>query len=283
MTEARFDEVVIVDWSASSRPNPRPAADSIWIGRTDAHGTEAQHFPTRQLAELWLLHHVQAAIAGRRRLLTGFDFAFGYPSGFAGILTGQNTAQSVWAYLDQHISDGKDNQNNRFAVAAAMNVHFEAPGPFWGGNGPTDLPPRKPPPPNSLSEHRAAEAKGAKSIWQLTGAGAVGSQSLMGQPMLHRLCAATGAQVWPFTPANGPVVFAEVYPSLLRPAVLAEAAKGWITDAAQVRLLSRALWLLSRDGGLSALFDTIPAHAAEEGAVLGAAHATELLGALQWP
>ena len=283
MTAYRFDEVLIVDWSASSRPSPQPAPDSIWIGRTDANGTEARHFPTRRQAEAWLLHSLHVALAGHRRLLVGFDFAFGYPSGFARTLTGKDTAQSVWSYLDHHIQDGNDNQNNRFAVAAAMNAHFPTPGPFWGGSGDTAIPPRKPPSCAELAEHRQAETKGAKSVWQLTGAGAVGSQSLMGQPMLHRLCAATGAKVWPFDPVAGPLIFAEVYPSLLRPAVQAETARGWITDAAQVRLLSRALWLLSRDGGLAALFNTIPALAAEEGAILGAVHASELLDALRWP
>ncbi len=41
MTAYRFDEVLIVDWSASSRPSPQPAPDSIWIGRTDANGVRA--------------------------------------------------------------------------------------------------------------------------------------------------------------------------------------------------------------------------------------------------
>ncbi|NJM83934.1 MAG: hypothetical protein HC844_17115 [Tabrizicola sp.] len=36
---ARFDRVIVVDWSAAGKPSPiRPSADAIWIGDVSAEG-----------------------------------------------------------------------------------------------------------------------------------------------------------------------------------------------------------------------------------------------------
>ena len=71
---------------------------------------------------------------------------------------------------------------------------------------------------------------------------------------------------------------AAVYPSLLATAV---AARPGIKDAAQVRLLARALFRLSQAGTLAPLFATPPI-ATEEGWILGAGHAPVLAQALTW-
>lgn len=282
-----FDEVLVVDWSASNAASPKPAPNSIWIGRSAAPQgkaveTSARHFPTRLAAEDWLARHLDLCARSGLRVLAGFDFAFGYPSGFAARLTGQTQARAVWHWLAQRITDTPDNRNNRFAVAAQINAGFGGSGPFWGNPGDADLPRLKPAFPFAgLPEHRQSEAKGAKSLWQLYGNGAVGSQSLMGLPMLHRLATTTGAAVWPFDPPDGPLVLAEVYPSLLRRPVAAAVAQGWVADAAQVRLLSRALWQLSQAGALGPLWND-RGMAPDEGAVLGARHADALEAALQW-
>ena len=100
----------------------------------------------------------------------------------------------------------------------------------------------------------------------------------MGLPLIHRLSRRPGAKVWPFDAPTGPLVLAEVYPSLLARAVAADPAP--IKDEAQVRLLARALWTLSQSGGLAPLFAT-PPQAQEEGWILGAGHAATLEGALR--
>ena len=47
-------------------------------------------------------------------------------------MAGQARARAVWDWLAREISDGPDNTNNRFAVAARINATFpEGPGPFW--------------------------------------------------------------------------------------------------------------------------------------------------------
>ncbi|MFN3576839.1 MAG: molybdopterin-guanine dinucleotide biosynthesis protein MobB, partial [Tabrizicola sp.] len=131
-----------------------------------------------------------------------------------------------------------------------------------------------------LAERRRAERETppAKPVWQLTGAGSVGSQALLGIPVVHRLAEASGAAVWPFD-APGPLTLAEVYPSLLAPAVAASGDQ--IPDRAQVRLLARALFALSRANRLAPLF-AAPPEASEEGWILGAGQAGLLREALTW-
>ncbi len=287
-----FDRVVIVDWSASSRPSAaRPVVDAIWIGVAEARGVTAQYVRTRAAAEASL-----SGLLAQGRVLVGFDFAMGYPAGFAQALTGQARAAAVWAWLAARISDGSDNANNRFAVAAEVNRGFGGGGsylggpylggpylggPFWGCPAGTDLPGLAPTKPVDyaalgLAERRLVEqlVPRAQPVWKLYTTGSVGSQSLMGLPVVHRLARA-GAAVWPFCDAaDARVVVAEVYPSLLNGPV---ARAGGIKDEAQVRLLALALWRLARSGGLEALL-AVPQGVArtEEGWILGAGHADAL-------
>jgi molybdopterin-guanine dinucleotide biosynthesis protein B len=216
----------------------------------------------------------------------------GYPAGFAHRLTGTASARAVWAWLAEAITDTPDNRNNRFAVAARMNAAFpEGPGPFWShptGQSWPGLPFRRAGIDYALlglGETRAAEAAvpRAKSPWMLFNPGSVGSQSLLGLPMIHRLAQRPDTAVWPFDDtAAADVVLAEVYPSLLagEVAILANADQ-LPADQAQVRLLSRALFRLSRADRIAPLFDT-PPEAAEEGWILGAREAALLAEALTW-
>ncbi len=89
--------------------------------------------------------------------------------------------------------------------------------PFWGRPG-------APRPGSDLPAFRRTELAvprvagiGPKSIFQIGGAGAVGTGSLRGMPLLHALHAA-GARVWPYTEGDGPTVV-EIYPRLLTGAV----------------------------------------------------------------
>lgn len=279
-----FDRVIVADWSAAGTLSPaRPSANAIWIGVSDAGGTETRYFRSRASAEAFLTDAVSTA---QGRLLIGFDFPMGYPQGFAGYLTGVAQARAVWGWLAQHLSDAPDNRNDRFATAARINTLFGGlsggAGPFWGRPRSLPLP--------SLPETKAVDYAGlglaerrqvetvvprAQPVWKLYTIGAAGGQGLVGQPMIHRLAALPAVAVWPFDSPDAPVVLAEVYPSLMARAVAADAAQ--IKDEAQVRLLSRALWRLSQSGGLAPLFTT-PATpvTTEEGWILGAGHGPRL-------
>jgi molybdopterin-guanine dinucleotide biosynthesis protein B len=268
-----FDRVIIADWSASGTCSPaRPSPDAIWIGVTDAFGTTTTYHRSRALAEAAL----SDLLAGQDRVFLGFDFPMAYPTGFAALLTGEPRAQSVWRWLSDHITDAPDNKNNRFDVAAAMNR--ATGGPFWGR--PThldlpDLPSTKTAdyPSLGLPERRHVETliPRAQPVWKLYTTGAAGSQGLMGQPMIHRLSLREDVAVWPFEAPTKRITVAEVYPSLLAPAVTADPAQ--IKDEAQVRLLSQAIYRTAP------MLDT-PAIALEEGWIYGAGHAATLLAAL---
>lgn len=285
---ARFDRVIIADWSAKSGFSPvNPSADAIWLGCATAADQDSCYFRSRACAEAYLTAAIKEALAQKQRLLIGFDFPMGYPSGFAARLTGSPTAKSVWAWLIEQITDDASNRNNRFHVAAAINRHFGG-GPFWGRPASlalADLPERKSIDyaAMGLAERRQIETvvPRAQPVWKLFTTGAAGSQGLMGQPMIHRLRMQHGVAVWPFEPASAPVVLAEVYPSLLAQNVSAD--RGKIKDETQVRLLSRALFNLSQSGSLASLFAVPDRLAFEEGWILGAGFGPQLAAALSCP
>ncbi|MCC6000169.1 MAG: molybdopterin guanine dinucleotide synthesis [Pararhodobacter sp.] len=288
-----FARIAILDWSAAA--TPCRGADSIWLGMAAQGRIHSRNLPTRQRAEALLIRLVRACRARGDRLLIGADFAFGYPAGFARALTGQADALAVWGWLAAHIRDDARNRNNRFTVAAAMNRALPGLGPFWfrpAALALPDLPARGSARHGNqmLADLRATDraSPGAQSVWKLGGAGAVGSQGLMGLPMLWRLRAAfpDAVAVWPFDAhwATAPVVLAEVFPSMLNAEIAAlrqphltgrrPTRRAWpVKDAVQVRLLAAALDRLSMAGRLVPLMAALPDDPVirtEEGWILGA-------------
>ena len=280
----RFDTVVVVDWSARSKPSPaRPSADAIWIGVHRAGFAAETYHRTRADAERALVTLFAAERAAGRRVLATFDLAFGYPTGFAEALTGSADPLALWDWLERRVTDNDSNANNRFTLAEALNRQFPGVGPFWGRPAHLhhpDLPEKgRDRHSHGQPENRAAEqvVPRAQSVWKLYTTGSVGSQTLLGLPVLARL-RRTGAAVWPFQPALGPLVMAETYTGLIDPLP----AEPGIKDQRQVRALARAYWSLSQSGGLAALLADPGPAARREGWMLGAGHAAALRAAA-WP
>ena len=274
-----FDTHIVVDWSARSKPSPaRPNRDSIWWAVVrNGSALEPQYLRTRHEAVESLAVFIAGELDAGRRVLAGFDFPFGYPAGVAERLTGQASAATVWNWLMTRIEDKPDNDNNRFAVAEAMNRRWPGVGPFWG-RPPAWRYPQIPvrardrtcreghPPERRIADKRAMEAK---TVWQLAYAGSVGSQVLVGLPALKRLLADPRiggcGRVWPFDTGlrapdtrEAPLVLAEIYPSLLRKEVAACRGDGEVLDRAQVRVNAAAFARLDRQGGLAPLFGGAP-------------------------
>ena len=292
--------MIAVDWSARSTPSPaKPGKDAIYIcNRTQHQDDQTQGHPTYHRTRAEAMTVVQtaldAALVTGERVFLGFDFGFGYPPGFAKHLTGRAQALAVWDWLDGQISDGPDNANNRFAVAAGINAQFDGIGPFWGCPTGLDLPglPAKGSlrHGHGLSDRRAVEqvVKSAQSGFKLFTTGSVGSQSLLGLPHLARLRRRYGAAmtVWPQQSGWGvpkaQIVLAEIYPSLMkisRPIPLQASHRSdlyHIPDAVQVRDVCDAVEMLSRAKWLSKAFNPIPdlpdadRIAVEEGWIFGA-------------
>lgn len=192
------------------------------------------------------------------RALVGFDFAFGYPAD-ARLPAGR----ALCARLAGLITDAADGANNRFAVAGALNREIQAAcgggfrGPFWGhppGRRFPHLRPTRPRPfPAAVSDGRLIErrlaSRGIQSPWKLFTRAAVGSQTLMGLPTVHRLLTdaalASRARLWPFDTrwdaaiAGDSIVIAELWPSLvdcrrqpypIKDARQVAAARDWALD-----------------------------------------------------
>ncbi len=248
---------------------------------------------TRAAAAGRLTSIVEAA--GDSTTLIGVDFSLGYPAGTARALGCRGQPwHAMWTLLADSIVDDERNGNNRFEFAAACNAMVgDGPGPFWG------CPPRrqvehcltttKPVPSGGHPpEWRLVEAvlrrRGRRpfSSWQLLGAGAVGSQSLLGIPVLERLRRRfpDRVDVWPFTTGlrlpprrAGQVVVAEIWPTIVSGTATRVAAS--VRDARQVADVATWLRGLDRGGDLREQFEPEVAAASrsavidEEGWVLG--------------
>ena len=275
-----FDTFIAVDWSAASVPVK--GANSIWISRRLAkpggQGHRLLNFSTRFEAEAFLGREIERSQSEGTRLLMGFDLPFGYPAGFVQALgldgDGPEPAwRKIWALFDRLIEDAPDNSNNRFRVGADLNQRMGfAEGPFWGcpakHAGPHLSPYR--PKAHFIAERRLCEVPVPKSQpgWKLAYVGSVGSQGLMGIPVLERLRQRLGVMVWPFepVPAEGPAqVFTELYLSLWP----VPAMGGPCKDADQVSAMT-AGWRRRPDALARWLTGAYPEEVrAEEGWVLG--------------
>ncbi len=279
-----FDTFVMVDWSGGNDRGPTPKPDAIW---SCVAGEAPVYHRNRQVAESWLAELIARETGAGRRLCIGFDFPFGYPAGFAAAVTGSDDPLNLWDWLEARIGDDPKS-NNRFDLAGEINRKLGVNGPFWGNGLKRDVPglPRtRAGYENPFAERREVEARtpGVFTCWHLAGAGAVGSQVLMGLPVLARLRRRFAGQVavWPFEPLTRPVAFVEIWPSLLAPVVSdvlarqVEAGEPVVKDAVQVRVTAEALAALA-PGELSLLLDV---SAPEEGWILGSGQSDVLLRA----
>ncbi|MCF6430850.1 gephyrin-like molybdotransferase Glp [Leisingera sp. MMG026] len=282
----RFDTVLTVDWSAAKRRPRRQSKDAIWLGVARGETAERQIYcRSRQEAEVWISSFLDAERAAGRRVLAAFDFPFGYPRGFARRITGSDDPFALWAWLEERIEDSEDGTNNRFEIASEMNRLFTGPGPFWGKPDEKtwlDIPYRKAGIIyKDVAERRNADlaAKAASSCFQLFFNPTVGSQVLMGVPVLQRLRRRHRAAVWPFEKVEtAQTVFAEIWPGLIEPAVkaaMAVAGRDEIRDRVQMRLLSQALSRLPA-GELAGMLAAVPEEAQEEAWILGTGYEDRL-------
>ena len=273
---AVFDTVLMVDWSAANAQRTQPKADAIWycVARDGIAGPPV-YCRSRQEAEPQITAILARERAAGRRVLAGFDFAFGYPAGFGEALTGSTDPFAVWNWFAERVSDGPK-ANNRFDLAGEINAMFPGVGPFWANGLKRDIPhlPRKGTARTgqTLPERRQAETHAPRAfpVWQLAGAGAVGSQVIMGLPMLARLRDHFGADlsVWPFAPPDRPITLVEIWPSLIDDVVKETIPEGRIKDAHQVQLLAQTIARMDA-ATLAMMFD---APATPEGWIFGLTH-----------
>ena len=235
--------VIAIDWSGRRGNDQRKA---IWLAEArDGALVRLENGRTREEVAAHLIEEA----ARDPRFVVGFDFAFSFPA---------------WFLAERHLPDAP--------ALWALATH-EAEGwlrdcapPFWGRPGKGK--------PAGIEQFRhvdrAVPRIGGivpKPVFQIGGAGAVGTGSLRGMPILHRLRAA-GFAVWPFDPPGWPRVV-EIYPRVLTGAVTKSSA------TARVAYLAAQPWaippaLLAHAAASEDAFD------AAISAVLMARHAADL-------
>jgi len=265
----------MVDWSAAA--TPRKGKDSIWwallrrkkgmVRMTCRENPSTRHAATERLANV-----LNKIARDGDRILVGFDFPFGYPTGTAARLGMPGLPwRHMWQAIADDLDDAPDNSNNRIDVAERLNKKLSGePFPFWGNVREEERVylvrrGRRPHKCGDLTEWRLCDkrAKTTSSVWQLAGAGSVGSQVLTGIPRILQLRTdprlAMISQIWPFETGlcydpRPQIVFAEVYPSLVEPAP----ERNLVKDAKQVRTIAAHFASLDEAGALGALFEGDP-------------------------
>lgn len=178
--------VIAIDWSGALQG----AAKKIWLAEaSDGHLARLESGKDRDA----LAKHLLATVPPGSRAVIGLDFAFSLPAWYLR-KQGWATARELWAAADRD--------------ADAWLQESETP--FWGKGG------KKKPNLGANSHLRRTELAAPtepKSVFQINGAGSVGTGSLRGMRLLHRLSAA-GFSIWPFDPPGWPRVV-EIYPRLL--------------------------------------------------------------------
>src|SRR5207244_5193461 len=143
-----FDGYIMVDWSGSDRRRAG-RADCIWIahGRATTAEPSTVSPPSRTDAEQHIRAEIESIVAANNgRVLLCADFGYGYPAGFASLLSKSVPGELppwrvVWQYLNKYVQDdlgtkpGRQptNRSNRFEVASAINAAVSSPsspGPF---------------------------------------------------------------------------------------------------------------------------------------------------------
>lgn len=183
-----FARAIAVDWSGEQGGG----RTSIWIAiAIDGQIVELESGRSREE----VISHLISLAEADPNFVVGLDFAFGLPRWFSE----ENQirrARDLWALVSRE----------------GETWLRDCRPPFWGRAGTTrpDLPEhfRE----TDASVGRTAGAQ-AKSVFQINGAGSVGTGSLRGMPTLARLADA-GFSIWPFDAPRAPLVV-EIYPRLL--------------------------------------------------------------------
>jgi hypothetical protein len=176
---------VAADWSGAARAEQR----HLWMAEVDGFAR-----PVARLApytRLGACEHLLDLAEADGDLTVGLDFGFSFPA---------------WFLAEQGIGSGAE----LWADGARLEGWLQrcAP-PFWGkpGRSRPDLTPGQ-----HWRRTELAAVTRPKSVFQVGGAGSVGTASLRGMPILDRLRGA-GFSIWPFDPPRHPLVM-EVWPRL---------------------------------------------------------------------
>jgi hypothetical protein len=224
-------DVIAIDWSGRATGD----SETIWLAHVrDGRLVDLDNGRTREDV-------VEEAIArAGASAVVGLDFAFSFPRWFCD-RNGWAEGRDVWEAMR---TDGE-----------SLLARCEPP--FWGRPGRRRR--------SMGAPLRATDTGGAKSVFQIGGAGAVGTGSIRGMPLLPRFAEA-GFAIWPFDPP-APRTVVEIYPRALTGPVVKRRAEA---RRAYLDLRFPGMPFRERAAGSEDAFD------AAVSALVMAAHADEL-------
>ena len=178
---------IAVDWSGSDEEGQLA---HIWLAIAEASGlVRLMNGLTRDEAVSMLVGEIKLGDP----VVIGLDFAFSFPERYL-VREGIQNARGLWDRAEQQGEEWLNGQT----------------WPFWGRKGPY----RKRPQDlvETMQFRETDRAHGAQSVFKIYTAGAVGTGTVRGLPLLARLKDA-GAAIWPFDPPNpGGATVVEIYP-----------------------------------------------------------------------
>ena len=212
---ADAERVVAVDWSGdrSEAGQRRKIWAGVWTasvtGKVDGGHVRLEGGRTRAEVGEWLIEMAQET----PRMVVGLDFCFSFPAWFVREC-GAGTAVEFWELAAGGMGEqwlARENPDRRFWGKHPKPEEFRGDGLHKMLRA-TDI--------DCKLAARIPEAEraervrgiGPKSVFQIGGAGSVGTASLRGMPVLKRLREA-GFRVWPFDRARLPMVV-EMYTRL---------------------------------------------------------------------
>jgi hypothetical protein len=180
--------VIAIDWSGAATGARR----KIWLA--ECRDGEISRLECGRGRDEIADHLIDLA-ARDPDLVVGLDFAFSLPAWFL-VERGLTDASELWSLATK--------ESEQWLAGCEP--------PFWGRPG-------KGRPPIAeeyrITDRAVPSTNGIlpKSVFQIGGAGAVGTGSLRGMPILHRFKQA-GLSIWPFDGRSGPTIV-EIYPRVL--------------------------------------------------------------------
>jgi hypothetical protein len=217
------ERVVAVDWSGdrTAAGQRRKIWAAVWTagkGPVDGGSVRLEGGRTRDELGEWLVE-MAAVTPG---MVVGFDFCFGFPEWFAKGEMGCGDGPAFWELVTERHGElwlHRDCADGRFWGKRGSGRGGQRPEEFSGERlhrmlRATDIDCKL----AALipEEERAARVRGIapKSVFQIGGAGSVGTASLRGMAVLKRL-REVGFRVWPFdAPEAGQPMVVEMYTRL---------------------------------------------------------------------
>ena len=219
MASLEFDAFVAIDWSGAARNYAGVAVAVCNAGQGSPRLVASRNarWKRQEVAE-WIKSYLKRG----RRVLIGFDFAFGFPFEDCGYLGGQAAGVDrifdLWALIERRCAGEPDFGCNPFV---AYPDYAEL---FWKtGRRPERWIERK-----RYTEKACAETTQTRpdTLYKLLHSKQVGKGSITGMRVLHHIRSSVGndVAVWPFEVPRRSVIV-EIYPTLFRKMATGSIAK----------------------------------------------------------